>query len=802
MPPNVESSILVWLVISILCSVQCPSDTITNTEIGYTMSLGEKQCSTSRLDGNIIINDYREQKEIIRSRISYLKDVQSDRLDRIVNPIPFQLISEGVKIVDADRAHHYNVTGQNVRVAIIDVGFNINSEEITDNVAEFRAFTGDGLISVNPSHGTAVAEILVDTAPDVELYLYQIDGPLTFMRALDRAIENDVRIISISIGFINLGPYDGTSLTSIALDEVRRLGILPVVSSGNFAKNHWGGTFRDTDGDGIHEFTSDAETNSINASRGDLIQIALGWNDWPLSSIDYDVFLLDSRSRVVASSSNKQDGSISPAENIRHLVHNAGEYSIEIRSNGIGVKDVRLDLFTSQNLEHFVSEGSIGILADSKGSLTVGASSLDDGVEPFSSRGPTWDGRVKPDVVAPNMVTVDALSGPFRGTSPSAPYVAGIAALLLNINPLLSADDLQYLIEGSALDIGEKGRDNLSGAGRAELKFLLLDAESRVAEISLDGVLLGTGNLPEPIVWPIGSSHTISIQPEIVMDGGQRSVFDLWNDGVISSSRVIIYDVAIESLIASFTTEYLLTITSQFKDVSGGGWYQAGSEVTLSIPSMIDYGNGSRLRFTGWSGDIRSTEAEILVTMGSPIRVSVDWEIQYLVEVKGNGGEVDGEGWYNKGSIASIRATNPSAVSLGMSRLIFNTWSGDIMSDVEVVDLEVDAPHSIDANWTTQYFLTVKSQFGEPSGEGWYNSGDLSTFSVQPSIGFIIRDVFHSWSGDSTSSEAEASIIMDSPKIVMAIWAPDYIRLLILGIIIITSLIIILKRQAYFSTTS
>jgi hypothetical protein len=54
------------------------------------------------------------------------------------------------------------------------------------------------------------------------------------------------------------------------------------------------------------------------------------------------------------------------------------------------------------------------------------------------------------------------------GTSFSAAYVSGLAALMLDRNPALKADELRAILLNSAHDLGSPGRDDLFGAGEAD----------------------------------------------------------------------------------------------------------------------------------------------------------------------------------------------------------------------------------------------------------------------------------------------------------------------------------------------
>ncbi|MCY3818296.1 MAG: S8 family serine peptidase [Gammaproteobacteria bacterium] len=80
--------------------------------------------------------------------------------------------------------------------------------------------------------------------------------------------------------------------------------------------------------------------------------------------------------------------------------------------------------------------------ASAKNSLAVGASMDSGDIVPFSSHGPTADGRLAPQVVAIGLNVIsasgDGSRGGYRvssGTSMASPAVAGIAALLMDASP-------------------------------------------------------------------------------------------------------------------------------------------------------------------------------------------------------------------------------------------------------------------------------------------------------------------------------------------------------------------------------
>ena len=111
----------------------------------------------------------------------------------------------------------------------------------------------------------------------------------------------------------------------------------------------------------------------------------------------------------------------------------------------------------------------IGVPADAEHILTVGAITADEPrhVAPFSSVGPSQDGRVKPDVVAVRapafLVNGRGAITEDMGTSFSTPIVCGLTACLWQALPQLTAEEIIQLIRHTSNN--SKHPDNVYGYG-------------------------------------------------------------------------------------------------------------------------------------------------------------------------------------------------------------------------------------------------------------------------------------------------------------------------------------------------
>ena len=409
-------------------------------------------------------------------------------------PHPLATISEGAQRIGALANQRVGVRGQGTKVAVIDVGFR-GADRLPGDLPETwrtRDYTGAGIYAGDEHrrhrHGTASAEIVYDVAPEAELYLLKVDDLVDLENAKDLCIREGIDIVSHSLGWLATGFGDGRGVACDAANDAADNGILWVNAAGNAAGSHYTGPWSDSDSDGWHNFAdeNDDELLNVRAAAGDSIQVILTWDDFPATAEDYNLhlFFIDASdsTELVGESTTVQDGDGSdPVEWIKYIVERSGDYGISV-SKMDGARPQRLKIWSyNQDFEeHAVARNSIGMPADAKGAMAVGAvfhRVWNRGlVEVYSSRGPTTDGRIKPDLAAPTGVSTVSYGrlnlrrgGGYFGTSASAPHVAGAAALVKSANPSFSRTQLWNALVAATVDMGSGGMDNDSGHGKLVL---------------------------------------------------------------------------------------------------------------------------------------------------------------------------------------------------------------------------------------------------------------------------------------------------------------------------------------------
>jgi subtilisin family serine protease len=378
--------------------------------------------------------------------------------------------------------HQKGFTGKGVKVAIVDGGFAGLADrqaagELPANVVT-QDFCG-GELSTSDDHGTAVAEIVHEMAPDAQLYLICVGTEVDLASAVGYAKSQGVTVVNQSMGW--QGPFrdDGSGPIGAAVADARANGILWVNAAGNEGMTHWSGTY-DPAGPPFHKWSPSGDVgNTFVWPNGSSICGFLKWDEWPAAASDFDLVLALSGSNQLIDISEEEQGYGPPPFEAICLRQTSGR-DLTVFWAILGYRVVsspRLDLVSwSPPLEYQVAAGSIATPASSPAAFAVGALCWQTrSLEPYSSQGPTIDGRLKPDIVGHDSVSGATYGGfgacpsAFAGTSASSPEVAGAAALVKQAYPKYTPDQIKAYLIDAARDLGAPGLDNLYGAGELQL---------------------------------------------------------------------------------------------------------------------------------------------------------------------------------------------------------------------------------------------------------------------------------------------------------------------------------------------
>jgi hypothetical protein len=295
-------------------------------------------------------------RDLVSARvpIASLESLASSSAVRVVRrprtPALFQTTTEGLDVIGAPAWHSAGRKGAGVKVAILDVGFSgysslMGTELPNIPASHVQSFSGD--ISGNGEvHGTGVAEIVHDVAPDAELYLVNFSDEVELENAVDWLIAQHVDIVNTSWGYPCGGPLDGTGRTNDLVKRAADAGILWVTAAGNFAQQHWSATFNDGNDNTWHNFTAGDDGNTVYMNSGEELRVCVEWDEWATKETDLDLYVWDDDAYVVKSSTDDQSGpdTHDPFELLTFTANYSGYYHIGVKRDR-GTRNPRMHLF-------------------------------------------------------------------------------------------------------------------------------------------------------------------------------------------------------------------------------------------------------------------------------------------------------------------------------------------------------------------------------------------------------------------------------------------------------------------------
>lgn len=241
--------------------------------------------------------------------------------------------------------------------------------------------------------------------------------------------------------------------------------------------------------------------------------------------------------------------------------------------------------------------------------------------------------------------------------------------------------------------------------------------------------------------------------------------------------------------------------------VTGGGSYSAGSSASFSTSqNVVQASKDTRYVFSQWSGDYTGTSLSGSVTMDGSKTVTAVYQLQYLLTVSvqpSNAPSPQGSAWYNAGDSASLSVPSQTVGGNDGTRMAFVGWSVDGNSQVTpTLNLQMNGPHTVVAQYKQQFYLTIATDQGAPSGQGWYDAGTYAAVNVStpPSPSYGVNMVFNGWQGGVESPTGQSTrVLMDGPKTVVATWRTD--STLLYATIGAVLLAILVAGASFYSTS-
>jgi hypothetical protein len=250
--------------------------------------------------------------------------------------------------------------------------------------------------------------------------------------------------------------------------------------------------------------------------------------------------------------------------------------------------------------------------------------------------------------------------------------------------------------------------------------------------VKIDNVVYAT---PNTFTWTPGDTHTLQALSPVSGGTGTQYVWLSWSDGGTQTHTYTVPGTS-QTITANYKTQYNLTLTTSPSGVNaptGAGWYDAGTDASISTAQYVDIVSGSsRYRFNGWTtADMTeitdSSATSTTVLMDKAKTVTANYVTQYYLTVVSLYDTPGGMGWYDTGTTAYATLTTGIVdIVSGSVRAVFTGWSGDASgTGLTSEAITMNGAKTAVANWEIQYYLTVvtdPSRLVPIPGEGWYDN--------------------------------------------------------------------------------
>ena len=290
--------------------------------------------------------------------------------------------------------------------------------------------------------------------------------------------------------------------------------------------------------------------------------------------------------------------------------------------------------------------------------------------------------------------------------------------------------------------------------------------------------------------YDVGTTATATLDSGTVAGStGTQYIFAGWTGGA-SGSALTSNPITMSgpmTATASWTTQYFLTTTTTHGTVTGSGWYNAGTSATATLNALTSPGtSGVQYAFTNWATDASGTAlTSNAITMNAPKTASTVWQTQYnltltqtgvgsdftgdLIIVNGNAYNASGYStWANANSGYTFSYAPTATVSDTTTRYLITGVTGNTTA----TSITVAAPTTVTATYSTQYYLTVTSQYDSPSPTSqWYdNNTSITAYVSSPASGYTCSGWSGTGSVPSSGSSSVTTFAITAPSTITWNW--------------------------------
>ena len=352
----------------------------------------------------------------------------------------------------------------------------------------------DPIDPLSGGHGTSVAHSVNGIAPDVEFYAYTVcTGTcpgVAQINALEAAMDPNgdgdlsdrVDVVNMSLGG-DFGSTDTSGGTQFLIQQAVELGVNMVISAGNDGPNPFivGGPSTTPNalsvGAMTHPTIEAAHITSSKVDGKDVAMAAAGFNPaaaFSFSSADAELVYIAENGLACDPFADSVDltgkavlvdrGACNFTQKVLNaqakgavlviIANNAAEAGPVVaggEAEGITISTVGISLEDGDAIKKLLDEGT-AVQYEIVSELLATPGAITD----FTSRGPSLDGLLKPEITAPgeSIMVADVGTGtglaPATGTSFSGPITAGALALLREARPELNAFEAKAMLMNTA----------------------------------------------------------------------------------------------------------------------------------------------------------------------------------------------------------------------------------------------------------------------------------------------------------------------------------------------------------------